>query len=360
MKEFIVTKQDAGQRCTKYLLRLMPNAGTGFLYKMLRKKNITLNHKRAEGNEILKADDIITVFFSDETFRTMSGQTEAAQTEEVPVFAKHPVPEENIVYEDDNFLVIYKPSGILSQTDSSGDEALNEQALQYLANRADVTAESLRKYKPGICNRLDRNTAGIVFFAKTLQGSRGMAQALRERLFEKYYFAYVIGKPKRSYDVKVYLSKNEETNTVTISREAVGTDCMPVHTGIEPVVSNDRITLVRIRLYTGKSHQIRSVLQYIGFPVLGDPKYHSDDRQVTGYYQSHYHIHGQQLFAYAYRFPDQVPEGLEELAGETITGLVPDCFSDILNNEFEPSKKGDCYGYLEIPGPSGIPSGGNH
>lgn len=332
MKEIHVTSKDAGQRLNRFLGRLMPAAGSSFLYKMLRKKNITLNDAKADGNETVREGDVVRVYFSDETYAKMSGAE--AVSPATRTFALHPVSEDQIVYEDDNLMAVYKPAGVLSQRDDGGTEAINEQVLQYLADRGDIDETTLRSFKPGICNRLDRNTAGILWFAKTLRGAQGMAKALRERIPGKYYYALLVGHLEESRDTVFYLTKNSETNTVTISDKPISDRSEQVHTGIMPVTANRRATLARIRLYTGKSHQIRSVCKHIGFPVLGDPKYVSEDEKLMSYFRAKYHLHGQQLFAYSYEFPEDVPEGLEELSGETITGIVPETFADIVNGEF--------------------------
>ncbi|MBR5712503.1 MAG: RluA family pseudouridine synthase [Lachnospiraceae bacterium] len=350
MKEITVQSQEEGRRFVRYLERLLPNAGTGFLYKMLRKKNITLNHAKADGNETLRAGDVISVFFSDDTYAKMSGVPSDVTSE--LHFSKNAVEDSSIVYEDEDLMAVFKPVGVLSQKAEAGDDSLNEMMLQYLAERGDITNESLRAFTPGICNRLDRNTAGIVWFAKTLRGAQGMAQIMRGRSVAKFYFALVEGIMQKPVDAKLYLSKDEESNTVKIFREP-SEGCVPVHTEVVPVVSNRRVTLVRVRLFTGKSHQIRSVCKFLGHPVIGDPKYLPTDADTTAYFRSRYHLHGQQLFAYAYVFPEELPEGLSELAGETVTGLVPDTFFEIMLGEF-PKKGEDGYGYLEVPGSEGI------
>ena len=350
MKEFTIARQEAGQRFSKYLGRMLPEAGSGFLYKMLRKKNITLNHAKAEGNETVREGDVVTIYFSDETFAAMSGAGADAKRP-LPRFSLHPVNEEQIVYEDEHVMAVYKPQGVLSQQDAEGEESLNEAMLQYLADRGDLTPDSIRRYKPGVCNRLDRNTAGIVWAAKTLAGAQAMSEVLRGRALAKYYFAFATGIFEKPVDSVLYLQKNAETNVVTIS-EKPSEGALVIHTGIEPVAHNRRVTLVRIRLYTGKSHQIRAVLKHLGHPVLGDPKYMPEDADTVAYFRSKYHLHGQQLFAYAYVFPENVPEALSELSGETITGIVPDTFAELLCGEL-PKKEGE-HGYLEIPGSSRI------
>jgi len=348
MKEITIGRQEAGQRFSKYLARLLPNAGTGFLYKMLRKKNITLNHARADGSETLTEGDLVNVYFSDETYEAMS-----ASGATVVRYSRQSVPEEHIVYEDEHLMAVFKPAGVLSQRDASGAESLNEEVLQYLLEHRDLTPASARLFKPGVCNRLDRNTAGIVWVAKTLAGAQGMGEVLHDRRVEKYYFAFVTGVVAKQRDVTLYLTKDEERNLVTVSAEE-REGSAKVRTGVLPVASNRRVTLVCIRLYTGRSHQIRSVMKYLGHPVLGDPKYTPEDADTTAYFRSRYHLHGQQLFAYAYRFPEKLPQALSELAGETITGLVPDTFAEILAGELPPAKEKD-HGYLEIPGTSRFP-----
>ena len=123
MKELKVTSKDANQRFSKYLGRLLPKAGSGFVYKMLRKKNITLNDSKADGSETVREGDIVKLFLSDETFGKMSGETVSAKP--MPRFALHPVAETQIVYEDDNFLTVFKPAGVLSGTGSPRSQDLS-------------------------------------------------------------------------------------------------------------------------------------------------------------------------------------------------------------------------------------------
>ena len=351
MKTFTITKQDDGLRFNKYLNRLMPNAGSGFLYKMMRKKNITLNHVKCEGNETLHAGDVVEIFFSDETFANFAG----TPAEALPVFAKHPLTADRIVFEDANLIIAYKPAGILSQKDTPESESMNEMLLQYLSDKGELSAESLRQYKPGVCNRLDRNTPGILLFSKTAAAGRELNRLLRERLIEKYYYAVVAGVFPKYLDSRLYLTKSEDTNTVSITEGPVSSDSVCVHTDFTPVLHTSELTLLRIRLHTGKSHQIRAVLAHLGYPVVADPKYKAADEAVNRIsvrYRNSFHLHGQLLLAYAYHFPKETNEPLQALSGKVFRSMLPDGFAAVLNTAFQ--KKGDLHAFLQIPGTPGL------
>lgn len=346
-----ITERDAGSRFNKYLIRLMPAAGSGFLYKMLRKKNITLNKKKAEGNEILKEGDTVEIFFSEETYEQFRGKP----AETVPLYSEHPIRPESVVYEDEHILIAFKPAGVLSQKDTSEGESVNEMILQYLTDTGSLTAQSLKEFKPGICNRLDRNTAGLVLFGKTLPGGRELNRLLKERKLGKYYYAVVLGSFPKATDSRLYLCKDTAANQVTVSDKPEGSDYVPVHTEIVPVRTGSDLSLVRVQLHTGKSHQIRSVLSYLGYPVLGDPKYMPEGSRYAALNQKYrqlYHLKGQMLLAYAVRFPDQAEGVLKNVAGKIFYAPLPKLFAEVTSCEL--AKGEDLYAVMEIPGTSGI------
>ena len=152
MKEFQITDNEAGQRFDKYLAKLLGNAPKSFFYKMLRKKNITLNGKKASGNEKLQTGDQIKLFLSDDTFAKFSQQQQTARA----------VTDLDILYEDSDILLINKPVGMLSQPDDTKEPSLVEYLIGYLLNNGSITEEGLRTFHPSVCNRLDKNTSGIV------------------------------------------------------------------------------------------------------------------------------------------------------------------------------------------------------
>ena len=331
MKEFTVSKNEQHQRFSKYLDRLLKEAGSGFIYKMLRKKNITLNDLRADGTELLVAGDVVKLYLSDETFDKFSGN--AAKISEVPLrFSEHPSEKRSIIFENPELLLIYKPAGVLSQKDRPESDSLNEQVLQYLADKGEVTRESLLSFKPGICNRLDRNTSGLVCFAKTLPAMQLISEALKERTLKKYYLAVVAGKTGERFSHSGWLIKDEATNTVRVlSGEIPG--AAPIETRFRTLVSNSRLSVLRIELVTGKSHQIRSVLSHLGHPVLGDPKYSGDNAELLRELKLQYGLRFQLLLCYQYHFP-MLPEPLLGLSDRDFYSPVPKSFLTVLKEEF--------------------------
>lgn len=404
MREINVSTNEAGQRLDKLLRKYLKNANTSFIYKMLRKKNIVLNDKKAEGKEILNLGDSVKMYFSEETFATMTGRSgqnsESADTNrsaaanasakracpasdqtssagksnaqtyrngssgntserkekrafDVEGFRKH------IVYEDENLLVLNKPSGWLSQSDASGLPSVNERCLQYLMATGALTEAQLQTFRPGIANRLDRNTSGLILFGKTLPALQELATLLRDRTMEKYYLAIVYGDIDHAQRIDGYLAKDERTNRVEI-RPQPFPDAVEIHTAYEPlkrsadasgtainavkdfphVVRDTKrcgtgthtdvketmrhraeYTVLKVHLITGKTHQIRAHLRAIGHPIIGDPKYGRKD--ANAYYRTHGGVQSQLLHAWELHFPEKLDGPLRKLAGQTITAAPP-------------------------------------
>ncbi len=292
MKEIRIGKNQCGQRLDKFLQKYLSKAPKSFLYKMLRKKNIKRNGRRAEGSEILCEGDVLTLFLSDATLEKFSGGmggagTVSSQEAEEDLVCRRAAPTLDILYENAHIALINKPAGMLSQKASAGDISLVEYFLEY-AGGGEIG------FRPGICNRLDRNTSGIVIGGKTLSGLQCMSELLRERRIEKYYLAVVQGVMQKKGIWQAWLKKDKKTNKVEIlEQDTPGASY--IKTGYDPLASDGINTLVRIRLYTGKTHQIRSHLANLGHPILGDPKYGG---RVAGS-----HIKRQLLHAYELKFP---------------------------------------------------------
>lgn len=292
MKEIRIGKNQCGQRLDKFLQKYLTEAPKSFLYKMLRKKNIKRNGKRAEGGEILSEGDVLTLFLSDETLEKFSGSkgsrgVVSSQREEGIEASRRTPAALDILYENEHIALINKPAGMLSQKAASGDVSLVEYFLEY-------TGGGEMGFRPGICNRLDRNTSGIVIGGKTLSGLQCMSELLRERKIEKYYLAVVQGVMMHKGIRQAWLKKDKKTNKVEImEQETPGATY--IKTGYEPLAADGTCTLVRIRLYTGKTHQIRSHLASLGHPILGDRKY--------GGGAAGSHIKRQLLHAYELKFP---------------------------------------------------------
>lgn len=282
MQKFVVTKKEAGWRFDKYLRKLLPRAGTGFLYKMLRKKNITLNQKKAAGNETVAAGDVVELFFSEDTFRKFSEEPAG----QIYVDACRKLGDIPVIYEDEDILILNKPAGVLSQKAREDDISLNEWMLGYLCRKKELSECETGRFRPSVCNRLDRNTSGLVLCGKSVRGSQFLAEMLRGRSLHKYYVTCVRGRIEREIRLSGYLKKEEGQKRAEILSEEEYQRLGPADSGIkkeykkiETVVKplsygRERdCTKLEILLVTGKSHQIRAHLASIGHPVFGDRKY---------------------------------------------------------------------------------------
>jgi 23S rRNA pseudouridine955/2504/2580 synthase len=327
MKEIVISDKDAGGRLDKYLKKIFPSAPGALLYKQLRKKNITLNGHKADGSEKINKDDVIKVFFSDETFDAFSKTEGSKKTEDFEKAYKS-LKGIEVLYEDDDIIAVNKPAGVLTQKADDKDMSLNEWLVGYLKDKKGLTEDDIKVYKPSAANRLDRNTSGIVLCAKTLKGSRCLSSYIKERRVGKYYHTFVKGKmPSESDVLKGYLKKDSKDNKVTIvdisDDEALKPGFSPVITSYKVLSYHDDkkegfdYSYLEIELVTGKSHQIRAHLASIGHPLLGDVKY--GDPKINKMLYNKYGVKNQLLHSSRVEFDSD----LEEC--EKLRGLVINC-----------------------------------
>ena len=318
MQEIIVTANEAGQRFDKLLAKYLNEAPKSFLYKMLRKKNIVLNGKKATGNEKLEVGDQIKLFLADETIEKFSKVTIQKTKKQL-----------NLIYEDDNILIINKPVGMLSQKAEAKDESLVEHIITYLLDSGQLSEAELRKFKPSICNRLDRNTSGLVVAGKSLVGLQKMGELFKERSLKKFYRCLVAGEVKEKQYIKGFLYKEETINKVIISQEEAS-ESLPIETEYEPIWTNGKCTFLEVHLITGRTHQIRAHLASISHPIIGDYKY--GNRKINDVYKQKYKLESQLLYAYRLELPE-LSTPFENISLKQFTAPLPKQFETILKEE---------------------------
>lgn len=286
MKEVIIDKNDSGQRLDRFLKKYLKEASNGFIYKMLRKKNIKINNKKGEPNYIINEGDVIQLYLSDETIEKFKGKNRVEKSK----FAL------NIIYEDDNIILINKPVGILSH--SANKEYGNnivDGMIHYLYQKGEYNPRVEKTFKPSICNRLDRNTSGIIIGAKNHTALKAINASIKEGNIHKYYKTIVKGIVKKEGILKGYLTKDEELNKVKISQEKAH-NSKEIITQIKVIKTTKEYSLLEIKLITGRTHQIRAHLSNIGHPVIGDIKY--GNKTVNRYFRENFGLESQFLHAY--------------------------------------------------------------
>ena len=354
-QEIIISKNEAGQRFDKFLGKYFKEAGSGFIYKMLRKKNIELNGKKATGNEKLNLGDSIRIFMADDTIAKFRGVTLNNPATSDKATASKDIAQQNslvqkdydtikniIVYEDEHVLLVNKPAGILSQKATPSDISINEMLINYLLYKKELSENDLLTFKPSVCNRLDRNTTGLITFGKTLAGIQELSKGFKDRTFDKYYLAVVWGKITDKKVIDGYLVKDEAKNKVSIYKSTdantgegsyIKTQYEPLKHGIISVDGRERdITLLKIKLITGKTHQIRAHLSSIGHGLLGDDKYGRHNDNI--YIKKHYGIKYQLLHSWELHFNDETMSetALKSLNGKVMTAEPDKLYSGLFDN----------------------------
>ncbi len=290
MKELKVGKNDSGQRVDRFLRKYLSKAPRGFIYKMLRKKNIELNNKRVKPEKVLREGDRIQLYLADETIKKFVGEKEKIKSSM----------ELNIIYEDENILLINKPKGVLSHSANNDDvDNIVDSMIHYLIKKGDYNPEKEKTFTPAICNRLDRNTSGIIIGAKNYSALKDINEATRYGNIKKYYKCMVIGKLNKEIQLRNYLVKDKVDNKVTIVKEKIE-GAKEIYTYIKPLKAGEDYSLLEIDLITGRTHQIRAHLASIGYPIIGDIKYGNENTNY--YFKEKYSLENQFLHGYKIGF----------------------------------------------------------
>ncbi len=331
MKEYLIGPGEEGIKLYKQLVKILDNAGSAFIYKMLRKKNITLNDKKATGSEHLIAGDVIKIYLSDETFRKFSSGVRPGKLGGLSDLEKKYNIKDMIVHEDDDILILNKPPGLLSQKAQARDVSINELCLDYLYRKGEITDASMKIFKPSVCNRLDRNTSGLMVFAKNYKAASLFAAALKDRTIYKYYLCIVKGRIDKEGVAAAYLEKDKKLNTVRISD--VKTDgAGGIRTAYRPLAYNYEYSLLEVDLITGRSHQIRAQMAHLKHPLLGDSKY--GDERLNVMLRSCYKINRQVLHAYKLVVPSYEDNDISGYAG-TYLAPVPGDMEALIRELFD-------------------------
>lgn len=307
MKEFVINKNDSGQRVDKFVLKTVPKLPKSLLYKYIRLKRIKVNKKRCDISQILKEHDIIDMYINDEFFE-----------EKTNIHFSYTNKNLNIIYEDENIIIVNKPTGIdVHRGSEMNNDTLIDIIKAYLYHKHEYDPEKENSFAPAICNRLDRNTTGLVIAAKNAAALREINEKIRLREIEKRYLCICCGTIPNEGFVKTDYLKKLQHNRVDIISDPIN-GYKEIITGCQVLCTKNNFTLAEINLITGRTHQIRAHLAYLGYPILGDGKYgNTAINKRMG-------IFHQQLCAYRLEFKFQSSEILGYLSGQIFTIAEPE------------------------------------
>ena len=303
MKEFTIGSNDSGQRLDRFLSKAVPLLPASLAQKYIRIKRIKLNGGRAERDTRLQTGDVLQLYINDEFFD---------KPREDNAYLTVATPKLNIVYEDEHILLADKRPGLAVHPHDGAEygRTLIDHIQAYLYQKREWSPRGENSFTPALCNRIDRNTGGIVIAAKTAEALRVMNQKIKDREMDKRYLAIVEGTPKpREGSLKGYLFKDAKKNRVFVT-DTPQTGAKSCQTNYKVLASRQGLSLVECELITGRTHQIRAQFAHAGHPLLGDGKYGKLDKKYDRNYQA--------LYSYKLTFDFSTEAGaLEYLNGKS-------------------------------------------
>ena len=319
MREILISQNEKEQKLLKLLQKYFKGQADSFLYKMLRKKNILLNGKKADGKEILQLGDTVQLYFSEESLGKLLQERESTEKE---LWTQKW--QSAILYEDNHCILFNKPVGLLSENDGSSSFSVNSLLLSYMRTKEELSKEQEKSFRPGIANRLDRNTSGIIIFGKSLGGLQAFAKLLQSHDLEKKYYALVYGDFQKTGLQEHFLEKDKGQNKALESESG-----KRVKSAFEKLAcvesSVGPLSLLSVQIFTGKTHQIRTQLSLLSHPIVGDDKY--GDTRKNARLRKTLPLSYQLLHAYFLRFP-KLPES------SVLFSLSEKCFFAPLPKEY--------------------------
>ena len=306
MRLLKIGRNDAGQRLDKFLGKAVKGLPQSLMYKFIRTKKIKVNGKRTVQNYFLEEGDEIQLYIKDEFFGSPEADTSALTRIK---------PKLDIVYEDENIMLLNKRPGVLVHEDSDArDNTLIMHVKAYLISRGEYDPESEHSFAPALCNRIDRNTGGIVIAAKNAEALRVMNEKIRENQIDKYYLCLVHGRLAKKQDtMRAWLKKDSAANMVSV-RDRKFEGSKEIITAYRVLEERGAVSLVEVELITGRTHQIRAHMAHIGHPLVGDGKYGINREEKRHGYKY------QALYSYKLRFSEGDGENvLSYLSGKTFS-----------------------------------------